>query len=102
MRGSDSVFGFVVTYVGQGDEFTTHQVHRPVDGRYFTAKVVKPVVLEGIPGWKIDASDPYIPTVIGPSGQRLPLNKAVEAGVVVASEKWERDVREVPSQATVA
>ena len=94
MKGSEAVFGYEVTYSPmQGDEqpFTTNQIHRPVDGRFYSATVVRPVVYQATPGWKIDASDPYVPVVIGPTGQRVPLNKAIAQGAVVVEGKWERD-----------
>ena len=91
MKGSESAFGYEVTYTSGEESFTTNQVHRPVDGRFFQVSVVRPVVFEAQPGWKIDASDPYVPVVIGPTGQRLPLNRAISAGNVVAVDKWERD-----------
>lgn len=91
MKGSESAFGYEVTYTSGEESFTTSQVHRPVDGKFFRVSVVRPVVYEAAQGWRIDASDPYVPVVIGPTGQRVPLNKAVATGKVVARDKWERD-----------
>jgi hypothetical protein len=90
MRGSEAVFGYEVTYTSDGDAFTTNQVHKPVDGRFYRVNIVRPVVFETTPGWKIDASDQYVPTAIGPTGQRVPLNSAIQRGFVTTREKWER------------
>lgn len=100
MKGSEAVFGYEVTYKSSDDGFTTHQVHRPVDGRFYLAQEVKPVVFKARRGWLLDASDPYVPVAIGPNGQRVPLNKAIHQDHVHILNRWERPIQQEASAAT--
>jgi hypothetical protein len=103
MKGSEAVFGFEVKYAGSDDpkdSFVTQQVHRPTDGRFYLVAEAKPVVFVAKRGWAIDASDPYVPLVMGPDGHKVPLNKAIRQGHVTTRAQWERPAAERSEVAT--
>ena len=97
MKDGPAVFGYQVKYASAEDDFVTFQVHSPVDGRHYAVAEVKPVVFEAQPGWSVDGSDPYVPLAKGPSGQLVPLNKAIRQGHVVTRAKWVRDEEQAAS-----
>lgn len=79
------VQGYEVLYASDDDSFRTVQVNQPVPGRFYKPIEVRAVILEGIKGWRVDASDPIVPKVVNGTGGSKSLNTAVREGLVRVS-----------------